>query len=833
MTQPSRRSHKQAESYRRRKPLKLFPGQAAENGAIARREPGLQPRADYLVKLGIDAFRAQRLDDAAGYLTNALSLLPDHALAHNCLGIVRRAQGKLEEAISCYERALQHAPEYFEAHNNLGVACESCGNHERAALEYQAALRIQPRFAAARNNLGNVLTKQGRPDEAVEQLRLALHEQPGFAAAHNNLGLALSRLDRAAEAESCFRQALLYQSQFPEAFVNLGNVLRAKKQLDDAAQCYQSALQRRANYPAALSGLGNVLLDQHRPDEARRCYEEASRLDPQFAEAYLGQGNVDLELEQWSRAEQSFRRALECHPEYAEALNNLGSTYRAWGRFEQAERAFQDAVRVNPDLVAAHNNLGNLYRIQDRQDLAANSYRQVLCRQPDQPLAKLRISTLCPTVFNCRSEMDEYFERAQQEWSSLSGACEYRDLPELLTVANEPPYNLQFFAEDIRPLKQAYADIFRYTGPAFDLTRHSEKIRIGCVVTAGHEVAFLRLIWDSLNRMNREEFEVSIVCAENAVGKFRSAIQNDVTKIIGVPEQPHRILDSIHEQRFDVLYYFEICTDAQNYFLPHFRLAPIQVTSWGIQVTSGIRNVDYYLSSKLIEAPEADDHYSEQLVRAHTLLSYQRRSIVPAGARSRASFGFGSDDHLYICAQHLGKFHPDFDPILAEILRRDRQGKIVGTEDKCGYGAKRLRERWSRAIPDVAHRIILLPRLAQVDYLALLSAGDVLLDPLHFGGVSTTYDGFSLAKPIVTLPTRQHRGRYTAGCYARMAIMNCTAINADDYVRIAVQLGRNRDHRELTSATIRENSWRIFEDQESVREHERIFRDLVQRSNGI
>lgn len=826
MSKRPKRSHKQPDSNRRR-PQPLFTERVERSASGAAANKGNAERAEYLTKLGLEAYQTRRLDDAATYLTNALALAPQNAVAHNCLGIVRRAQGDVIEAIACYERALRCESSYAEAHNNLGVAWEARGEYERAAAEYRAALKSRPQFAAAMNNLGNVLTKLGRPQEAVQQLRNALREQPGFAPAHNNLGLALTRLGQTDEAEQCFRRALDHQPRFAEANVNLGNVLRAKKQLEGAAECYRAAIGLRSPYPAALAGLGNVLLDLRRPQESLACYEQAVQADPQFAEAYFGCGNVYLELEHWERALSSFLRALECNPEYAEAFNNLGSTYRALNRLEDAEKAFRNAVRTNSELVAAHNNLGNLYRIQERQELAADAYREVLKRQADMPLAKLRISTLCPTVFSSRAAMDEYLQMATREWNSLRGAYAYKDLGDLLTVANEPPYNLQFFSENIRPQKESYAAIFRYTGPAFTAPPRAGKIRIGSVVTSGHEVAFLRLIWDSLKRMNRDEFEVSIVCSGEAVPKFKHAIQDDTTPIIGLPEQPQRIIQTLQLQRFDVLHYFEICTDARNYFLPFFRLAPVQVTSWGIQVTSGIPNVDYYLSSELVEAPEADEHYSEQLVRARTLLTYQRRLSAPKNGKTRELFGFSASDHLYVCAQHLGKFHPDFDVLLAEILRRDPNGKIVGTEDRYGYGAKRLYERWSRTIPDVVKRIILLPRLSQPDYLSLLAAGDVLLDPLHFGGVSTTYDALSLGQPIVTLPGRQHRSRYTGGCLAKMGVDSCVAQSPEDYVQLAVSLGCDAEKRRRVAEQIRESSWRVFEDDESVREHERIFRELV------
>lgn len=832
MSKQPKRSHKQADSYRRRKPLNLFQSHGDEPKIPLYSNQNQSQRVDELVKLGIQAFQARRLADAVGYLTNALALAPHHALAHNCLGIVRRAQGDVRAAIACYERALECEPDYAEAHNNLGVACEASGNIGRATLAYQAALRNRPKFAAALNNLGNVLTKQGRPQEAVDQLQQAIREQPGFAAAHNNLGLALVRLEQTEEAERCFRRALEYQPNFPEAYVNLGNALRARKELATAEDCYHQALRIRRICPAALSGLGNVRMDQRQPDEARAYYEQAVQADANFAEAHFGCGNVYLELEQWEKAIASLRRAVQCDPNYAEAFNNLGGAFGAMRRLDEAEQAYRDAIRVDPDMVAAYNNLGILYRLQNRTELAAEAYREVIRRRPDRPLAKLRISTLCPTVFGSQGEMAEYFERVHAEWSSMRGECAYSDLPELLTVANEAPYNLQFFAENVRPLREAYAGIFRYSGPSFHGQRSSGKIRIGCMVTAGHEIAFLRLFWDSLRRMNRDEFEVTIVCAAESVEKLKTAIQDESTAVYGIPDQPHKILHAIRQQRFDILHYFEICTDIRNYFLPFFRLAPVQVTSWGIQVTSGIPNVDYYLSSDLVEAPEANEHYSEQLVRARTLLTYQQRVKAPDKCKTRAEFGFSDDQHLYVCIQHLGKFHPDYDALLADILRRDPQGKVVGTEDPHGHGAKKLRERWTRDIPDVADRIILLPRLPQAEYLSMLIAGNVLLDPMHFGGVSTTYDGLSLSKPIVTLPTRHHRGRYTAGCYARLGITRCVARDAEEYVQLAVDLGRDREKSDFISAQIRENSWRVFEDNESVREHERIFRELAAKGRA-
>ena len=112
-------------------------------------------------------------------------------------------------------------------------------------------------------------------------------------------------------------------------------------------------------------------------------------------------------------------------------------------------------------------------------------------------------------------------------------------------------------------------------------------------------------------------------------------------------------------------------------------------------------------------------------------------------------------------------------------------------------------------------------------YFRLLDAADVLLDPLHYGGGLTSFDGLSLNKPIVTLPGSFVRGRYTFGFYRTMGVTECVAGSVDDYVERAVRLGVDRDWRMHVVDRIRESSGAIFESGESIREYDRIFRRLV------
>ena len=254
-----------------------------------------------------------------------------------------------------------------------------------------------------------------------------------------------------------------------------------------------------------------------------------------------------------------------------------------------------------------------------------------------------------------------------------------------------------------------------------------------------------------------------------------------------------------------------------NYFLPFFRTAPVQCATWGWPITSGVPEIDYYLSCGLLEPPDAQAHYSEELVLFKQLPSYYFRPPVPEPLRPRAAFGLGSRDNLYLCTQNLRKVHPEMDALIGEILRKDTQGRMLFIQDGQPGVTDLLRKRLQRTIPDVSDRIQFLARLPEVDYLNVVALADVILDSLHYcGGANTSYDAFAAGTPMITLPTEFHRGRYTAAAYRQMGVETLIASSAQEYVDLAVRVATEVDFRAQVSAEILENNDILFEDGDAV-----------------
>ena len=98
---------------------------------------------------------------------------------------------------------------------------------------------------------------------------------------------------------------------------------------------------------------------------------------------------------------------------------------------------------------------------------------------------------------------------------------------------------------------------------------------------------------------------------------------------------------------------------------------------------------------------------------------------------------FAESRTLYCCPQSLFKIHPEFDPLLIEILRQDGSGVAVFIEGMPGW-SDILMTRWRRIDEKAAQRIHFLPRLDQNSFMALVDRADVILDTIYTcGGISS------------------------------------------------------------------------------------------------
>ena len=160
--------------------------------------------------------RAARLSAAEAASIKALSLAPEHALAHYCLGMVLGVTNRAKEGIAECERALAIDRNLAAAHAVIGARKLYLGRAAETEAHVQEALRLSPRDTSAFLWLMFVGTAKiylGSHEEAIVWLRRSIEANRNNPLSHVFLAAALAVLGRPDEARAAARAALTLNPQ--------------------------------------------------------------------------------------------------------------------------------------------------------------------------------------------------------------------------------------------------------------------------------------------------------------------------------------------------------------------------------------------------------------------------------------------------------------------------------------------------------------------------------------------------------------------------------------------------------------------------------------------
>ena len=114
--------------------------------------------------------------------------------------------------------------------------------------------------------------------------------------------------------------------------------------------------------------------------------------------------------------------------------------------------------------------------------------------------------------------------------------------------------------------------------------------------------------------LSEQGLPVSPACKTWAATARIEEVYNEKTLVDGVPTWLSTTRTKIVAMELDLILYLDLTMSTMAHRLAMSRLAPVQVTSHGHPVTSGIQTIDYYVSWGAAEIDSAADHYTEELV---------------------------------------------------------------------------------------------------------------------------------------------------------------------------------------------------------------------------
>ena len=131
------------------------------------------------------------LKEAKKLYEKVIEFDPNHADAHNNLGIIFSILGDLEKAKNCYEETLKINPKNFNAYNNMGNIFKELGDIKNAIFNYEKAIEFNPKHLNAYNNLGLIFYDLGEYVKSIYNFKEAVKIDQKNIASINGLSSSL------------------------------------------------------------------------------------------------------------------------------------------------------------------------------------------------------------------------------------------------------------------------------------------------------------------------------------------------------------------------------------------------------------------------------------------------------------------------------------------------------------------------------------------------------------------------------------------------------------------------------------------------------------------
>ena len=357
----------------------------------------------------------------------------------------------------------------------------------------------------------------------------------------------------------------------------------------------------------------------------------------------------------------------------------------------------------------------------------------------------------------------------------------------------------------------------------------SSKIRIGFVSEFLTDHTIGKLFSNLILDLDPNKFDVIVFHSLNTKEGFIKKIIDLKIRTISLPLLLNDKIKILKAEHLDIIFYPDIGMSGDLYYLTFYRLAKFQINSLGHPETSGNKNIDFFISNQMSELVEADDFYSEKLIKFNNFNIYCNSL---ESSNKGVSLNFPENKNIYFCPQTIFKLVPEFDEIIKNITNLDKKSVICFIKDPFNHQYKIFLQRLKNKGINL-DQILIIDRLSEKEFINLSAQADILLDPLYFGAGNSFIETFLNPCPLITHPSKFLRSRIAMGLYKQLNIENPPVYNSiDDYIFNAVEIVNDKKKNILIREQIFEKSKFFFRNKEVLIEYENFFLKIMNEGNN-
>lgn len=708
--------------------------------------------------------------------------------------------GQLEAAKTLLETLLATAPDDTNVLHLFGTVLAQQGGYERARELLERAAAIQPRNATIQIHLGNVLRLLKLPDMAVRSYRAALSLSPSDPEAHFNLALVLLDVGQRDQAAQELQKTIMFLPQHAEAQYMYGKLI-SEEDTEQAATYFRQALAARPGMLEAQAELILCLARLGRFSEAERLLERALKQHP--GHSLLKKQGAVLALMQGklSEAEDTYRDLLQQTPNASDIRLNLGGLYQMQGKNSQALSLFEEALELddNGQHGAILNALANVKVAENDLEAAESLMQKAVTNTPESAPLAASLGRVLLARGDIKKAISQYRKAA-----SLAP-----HIPELVSnliyalhfdsdiSADERFKELQLWSTRFEPPKTIR--------PPLQPTTGQRKLRVGLLSGDFRDHPVMRGIEPLLANYDHDRLEIyayTTAYIEDETTKRVRELVDHWRQVAALPT--HVLAGKIRRDQIDVLIDLSGHTAGNRLTTLALGPAPLQLTWLGFFASTGLKNIDYRLTDKVMDPPGTTEQWhSERLAYLPSPCCYAPPDFapdintLPAAGNGHVTFGALTQFNRYT-DEVLETWKPIF-AALPQAHLKVFSGAAAGDKGSL----ERIRTKLC-SIGISEDRLDIQPWLDYPTYLKEMQDIDIALDPFPYPGGVTSMDALWMGIPTLTKTGESSYQRIGASLMSLASLPEFIALNRDDYIAKAIALGSDFTRLEEIRQTLRQ-----------------------------
>jgi predicted O-linked N-acetylglucosamine transferase (SPINDLY family) len=337
-----------------------------------------------------------------------------------------------------------------------------------------------------------------------------------------------------------------------------------------------------------------------------------------------------------------------------------------------------------------------------------------------------------------------------------------------------------------------------------------DRLRLGIIATHFGPTSETYAMIPMYRHIDRTKFEVILLAemlVNHPVEQFCAQLADD---LVVLPDRLGPRVQAIRQADLDLLLIGTNTTQTMNGFtlLAAHRLARVQVANVCSCTTTGLRNVDYFLSGRLSEPADAQSHYSERLLMidgpAHCYDFSAETDVAPTESPTRESLGIPAGAVVFASGANFFKIIPEVQETWLGILAAMPEARLVlypfNPNWSSKYPVDAFMERLSAAMLAKqidSDRVIVLSRAPnRADILQRLRLCDVYLDSFPFCGATSLLDPLEAGLPPVVMDGATQRGLQGPALLRAIGLDRLIVRDPVAYAACAIDLAGNASLRD-------------------------------------